>query len=582
VAALHAVHRRLGREPAVAAWTTGLALFATTEVLQGPEHQLLVLATGYLYEGDEGANASTAASSTWENVQGHQGAPMTTAFDLLARGLFPRELPPCFSTASFATWHQTGTAPPAQNAAELGYHNLARVGALRRHLGIPNPILQARLAAVMEANWTAIQTHLQSPPFSLTTPTPVADSRALEPASPLSDRAHKRAATRAAKKFLIRTDVAQFYHSIYTHALPWAIHTRPIAKTNRRNQMLFGNALDRAQQSAQHGQTIGVPIGPDTSLVLAEILLAPVDRALQARFPSLRGFRYLDDYELSCSSHAEAEDVLAHLQMQLTEMELRLNDKKTMIAELPAVLEEPWTAAVRDFIWDDGTPRREAASLMRYFDVAVTTAKLFPQEHVFQYALGRLRTFSIGQANIELYQHLLLSAMQSEPGTLPLCVAVLQDLRLQGHQLDHALLEESLNLAIERHGMLGQASEIVWALFACLLFRVRVQARNAQRIATIEDDFVAILALHAAQAGLSPQLNLATWLQSVNEDELYGRHWLLAYEVVAAGFFPQQTYSDQCFNAMLTNNVRFFHPPNPAVAIELSTPGVGAGDGTGY
>jgi hypothetical protein len=50
------------------------------------------------------------------------------------------------------------------------------------------------------------------------------------------------------------------------------------------------------------GQTHGIPIGPDTSLVVAEILLSSVDQSMLNAHPDLiSGFRYVDDYELSFS-----------------------------------------------------------------------------------------------------------------------------------------------------------------------------------------------------------------------------------------------------------------------------------------
>lgn len=230
---------------------------------------------------------------------------VVAARDLLARGLFPRELPPCFTTETFARWQ--ASAPPLNvpQTSELGYHDLARVGSLRRHLGIPNPFTQAKLASVVAENWANIAALFEPAPYSLTIPTSVHGPRALEPAKALSARAHERARTRASRKHLVKTDVSQFYHSIYTDALPWAIHTRPVAKQNR-GKNLYGNMIDEALRNTQHGQTIGIPIGPDTSLVLAEILLARVDRDLAEAFPDVRGFRYLDDYELTTRSHSEA------------------------------------------------------------------------------------------------------------------------------------------------------------------------------------------------------------------------------------------------------------------------------------
>ncbi|MEO6825614.1 MAG: RNA-directed DNA polymerase [Nitrosospira sp.] len=66
---------------------------------------------------------------------------------------------------------------------------------------------------------------------------------------------------------------------------------------------MFGNDLDHRCQSFQDGQTISIPIGPDSSHILAEIIGVAMDLRLNEElkyWPA--GFRYVDDF--SCSSTA--------------------------------------------------------------------------------------------------------------------------------------------------------------------------------------------------------------------------------------------------------------------------------------
>jgi hypothetical protein len=89
---------------------------------------------------------------------------------------------------------------------------------------------------------------------------------------------------------------------LYTHAIPWALHTKPVAKANRNKT--DGDKIDKAVRNCSSGQTVGIPIGPDTSFVVAEIVLAAVDGLLRTKLPALRGFRYLDDYEAAFETRA--------------------------------------------------------------------------------------------------------------------------------------------------------------------------------------------------------------------------------------------------------------------------------------
>src|SRR6185295_14451771 len=110
---------------------------------------------------------------------------------------------------------------------------------------------------------------------------------------------------------------------------PWALHGKAFAKANL--GATLGDSIDRAFRNQQDGQTVGLPIGPDCSLVVAEAILTAVDVALAPR--QLRGLRYVDDYEIGFRTLAEAEATLTELQGLLAEYELYLNPRKTGIVE---------------------------------------------------------------------------------------------------------------------------------------------------------------------------------------------------------------------------------------------------------
>ena len=82
--------------------------------------------------------------------------------------------------------------------------------------------------------------------------------------------------------------------SLYTHSIPWALYGKAASKaalaTKSRSRRRFGDKLDAALQCMNHGQTNGIPIGPDTSLVVAELVLSAVDVTLNEN-RVLSGFR---------------------------------------------------------------------------------------------------------------------------------------------------------------------------------------------------------------------------------------------------------------------------------------------------
>jgi len=80
----------------------------------------------------------------------------------------------------------------------------------------------------------------------------------------------------------------------------------------------------------------GLPVGPEASAVLANGVLAGVDRAL-----SLAGFRHLrwvDDFVVRARGARDAERVLAVLRGSLAPLGLELNEAKTRMVLDPAAL----------------------------------------------------------------------------------------------------------------------------------------------------------------------------------------------------------------------------------------------------
>jgi hypothetical protein len=187
---------------------------------------------------------------------------------LLSRGYFPRELPPTFSTATFGQVVGGGwpTLPPAfrdkATKAQPLRHSLARTGFLRRILTLPNPIPYANLCWEIVTGWADIQAVIAKGSLSRSKPefNPKA-GRSVLPLVPIqADLMPIRPEVRAGARALLRTDMSRCYGSIYTHSIPWALHTKPVAKARRNDDSLLGNRLDLWLRNAQDSQTVGIAI----------------------------------------------------------------------------------------------------------------------------------------------------------------------------------------------------------------------------------------------------------------------------------------------------------------------------------
>lgn len=369
---------------------------------------------------------------------------------------------------------------------------------------------------------------------------------------------------RSRSRYVLIADAALFYGSIYTHTIPWVMHGKAIAKSNR-SHALVGNLLDHLVQYGQDAQTLGIPIGPDTSFVIAEIIGAGIDSAFSGRLVSpIRGLRRVDDQEYGFGSLAEAEEALGALQEAHSEYELSLNASKTRIEQMPLPVEDPWVAQFRRFEFRPGAGR-EAGELIDYFDMAFAAARSNRGIHVLSFAVGGLGQRSIATANLGLYHDLLLQCAAAEASTLSRVLSELKRIQAAGHAVDVTAIADTLNGIVIAEAPRTHGNEVAWALWGLIEFGLPIDAQAARKVIGMEDNVVALVALDAQRRGLMPPGFVAPWGPLMTVPELQSENWLLAYEANVKGWLPSASVPDHValhaeFSRMKTAGVSFYDP----------------------
>jgi hypothetical protein len=485
---------------------------------------------------------------------------------ILSRGMLPAELPPAFSTASFGqvVATQYASLPSVFTSATLNTnllkHSFTRVGIFRRPLGIPNPLSFVLLAKEIADSWTNISSHIQQSPYSLSMPI-ASGKRAIKPKHDMSDPLERRLEIRTGAKFCLRVDISQCYPSLYTHSIPWALHTKNVAKARRNDNSLLGNRLDLQIRRCQDAQTIGVPIGPDTSFVIAEIILSTIDKEL-AKSAGTRGFRFIDDYEFCFPSFADADRALSRIQNLLEDYELRVNPRKTQIFELPAALDTSWASEIR-LLPVARNAKTQRFQLMRIFDRAAVLSKEYPSETVLKYTVAKIRNAKVAGTNHSFLESLLLQILSADPSVIAEVLQTLIQIVAAGHKLDIKRLGEALNFIVEAHAPQRHDNEVAWALWACIRFQVKLTPNAVQALKECKSAVVGILALDAQKNGFADGLD-TTWYQSLMDDqELRDQNWLLAYEANVQGWLRSNSPNDHVtkdpgFAFLKAKGVRFY------------------------
>lgn len=509
---------------------------------------------------------------------------------LLERGYFPKELPKPFTTESFANllsfeYEFLAADLPGDfgkqivkksniRAAKEVFYSLARGGLLRRQLSICHPVWFFLLAREIVSNWEDIEPSVSGSKFAATAPVYQETGRAINGRFPQNGRTPLAIKNRIGARYILKTDISRFYHSIYTHSIPWALHSKKVAKANRTLNSL-GNKLDYLVRQGQDGQTVGIPIGPDTSLVIAEMLMHHVDKVLENSLPQIKGYRFIDDYELSFVNRDEAERAYHLLDAALAEFELALNTKKTHIEQLPLRLEEQWVTPFKNFEFRQARSL-QAYDLENYFSKAFEYHRTHDGEPVMQWAIACLRSLDIHGGNWDLFQRLLMLCVAPEPACLPFVLELLIQKRDDKPILEFEL-SMLLNTIIQEHANLKHSSEVANALWGCLALGLTLNNDTVDKVSQCRDSCVALLALDCQQEGLTNKpLKTTVWEEYLNKDELYGDQWLLAYEANIKGWLKPKNgldyvSADPNFSFLKSNNVFFYRAKAEWGEMELPT-----------
>lgn len=142
-------------------------------------------------------------------------------------------------------------------------------------------------------------------------------------------------------EYMLKTDISNFYPSIYVHSLSWAIAGRKTCKEylhksakDFTKELILGKAIEDYILSMQSGETMGIPLGSGVFDFLAELVLGYVDmkitEALRKNSHSdFRILRYRDDYTIFSNDPTELRKIISTMHLVLSELKLTLNDKKT-------------------------------------------------------------------------------------------------------------------------------------------------------------------------------------------------------------------------------------------------------------
>ncbi|MES2277688.1 MAG: RNA-directed DNA polymerase [Bacteroidota bacterium] len=490
---------------------------------------------------------------------------------LLTKGYFPEELLPPFTTEDLAIVKDEIVTSLAifdpinrrdKVTTKMMSFSIPKIKGYRRTLGIPHPLLFARLAHTITTNWVAIESYCNRSPISLSKikTRPGAQRAVLKPS--FNDITREKVIRSTGNRFLLKIDIAKFYNSIYTHSIPWALHTKAASKVERRRSILFGNGLDEDARRMQDGQTIGLPIGPDTSRIISEIILTAIDKEIEADLGYLNGVRVVDDYHLYFRSTGELEKGRAIVHRVLKGYELELNQSKEHLLELPEIIESEWFSEIREFNFRNKW-NYQRIDLITYFDTVISYTRKFPEDIVMTYAMSKLRFTVFNLKNWKILQSLMMNALLIEPKILPYVAQNLVSYHQKAYPINIPVITEALVQFIEYHLSLLNDFEVAWALWIAKALKLTLPAALGRTLSNNYNPIVVLISLDLHQEALLPGVDKTGWERLLTANELYTEHWLIAYEGYRLGWLNNaidHVSTDPFFKLLKDNNVAFYKP----------------------
>ncbi|HET7736894.1 MAG TPA: RNA-directed DNA polymerase [Nocardioidaceae bacterium] len=372
-------------------------------------------------------------------------------------------------------------------------------------------------------------------PISLSRPVKRRSIRSLAPLEDLSQQPGVAITRMPGGRVTLRTDISQFYPSIYTHAVDWAVRGKAVAKKSRRVKVL-GTQLDARLRESRDGQTVGISIGPDTSWLISELILARVDERMCRLHPRLvtHGFRVVDDMTYYASSIGEAHDVLANYQQVLAEYELALNPTKVSIVDGLESPHSAWVSRLRASRYRDDRDALLASDLIDLFTLAFELRKTHPTQGVLSYAIQMCDPFPGGSQSWPVYRDLVLASLSQEPSTLRHVYQVLTFAKGHGLDVKDDRLVQVLNEAGAHHARYGHGYEVSWILTTLRELALPLDVATARLVAEMEDNasLVLLADMLLGDPGLYSSVDFSAAVRrGARPGALSTSDWLLAYEL---------------------------------------------------
>lgn len=339
-------------------------------------------------------------------------------------------------------------------------------------------------------------------------------------------------------KYFVEADISNFFGSIYSHAVCWAIAGKNPAKNSKKDNLWYNN-LDELIRYCNSNESLGIAIGPDTSNLLSEIILSKVDSNLY----NYKFVRHIDDYKCWCDDKKEAENFIQALCFNLNIYKLKLNSKKTKIIDQPHIINCSWIRKLRAYdisgkfrLKSKSLNKYDIEYILNYLDEAISLQKTDSQCHAIRYAVKSILKLSYSSKdNYKIILYKLLNICFNYPSVIDLLDEFLDQYEsyMSLEDLKNILSLFFEQLVIDKEDLKGINSDIiVWSLYYHIKLDLDISNIDKLRTNVIATgDCLSILFIYIYDKIYTVDKDLSVeYSKFISKITSFGEYWLFLYE----------------------------------------------------
>ena len=360
-----------------------------------------------------------------------------------------------------------------------GTFSMPRTADTRRVLALPHPTSQLALSRIIADHRAEIGKTIDNTLITLYNTKPDTQKGRAFLGIDFNSRPAKEFTILSRHPVILKADIANFFHTIYTHSIPWGVlgkqHNKDIregkdkkAKTDLERH--WASLLDVAIQRGNSRETFGIPVGPDTSKIIAELLLAGVHKTqpFAQMIDGHGAYRMVDDFFIGFEDETAARRCRDELRRALWEFNLHLNEDKTQIVRSAFIIDSGWKFDLDNFHVSDKSDAEQRTGVERLLEIALGHCEAASDWRPIVFFCHRLLALKIFPSNLPFIRDCMLRLGRDFTTCLKLVAQFMIHYRadLRDNQ-SRATIEEWARHILSMHARRGHDYEVALILVIC-------------------------------------------------------------------------------------------------------------------